>query len=50
MIYMNWGHNLRPYNIQQGATEGGESSTFSSEKQNRFMLEAMFGLIESSRR
>ena len=49
MVYMNWGHNLRPYNISQGATEGGESSTFASEVQNQITLNAMFGTVAKSR-
>lgn len=43
MVYMNWGHNLRPYN---NGAEGKQSSTFSSEKQNQFMIDAMFGLTK----
>ncbi len=43
MIYMNWGHNLQSYNDGE---EGKQSSTFSSEEQNRFMIEAMFGLTK----
>lgn len=42
MVYMNWGHNLQSYNT---GAEGKQSSTFSSEKQNKFMLDAMFGLV-----
>ena len=43
MVYMNWGHNLRPYN---NGTEGTKSSTFTSEDQNKFMIDAMFGLTK----
>lgn len=44
MIYMNFGHNLRNYN---NGDEGKQSKTFSSEKQNQFTLDAMFGLAEA---
>lgn len=46
MVYMNWGHNLRPYN--DGA-EGKSSKTFSSEVQNQITLDAMFGLVKNGR-
>lgn len=42
MVYMNWGHNLQSYN---NGAEGKQSSTFASETQNQFMLDAMFGLV-----
>ncbi|MBO5328867.1 MAG: ThuA domain-containing protein [Clostridia bacterium] len=42
MVYMNWGHNLQSYN---NGAEGTKSSTFSSEVQNQFMLDAMYGLV-----
>ncbi|MCH5157998.1 MAG: ThuA domain-containing protein [Clostridiales bacterium] len=45
MVYMNWGHNLQSYN--DGA-EGKQSSTFSSSEQNKFMLDAMYGLVLKS--
>ncbi|MCH5162453.1 MAG: ThuA domain-containing protein [Clostridiales bacterium] len=41
MVYMNWGHNLQSYN---DGKEGKSSSTFSSDAQNTFMLDAMYGL------
>lgn len=43
MVYMNWGHNLRPYDLGK---EGTQSSTFCREKQNQFMIDAMFGLTK----
>lgn len=45
MVYMNWGHNLQSYN---NGAEGKESSTFASDEQNQFMLDAMFGLVLNS--
>lgn len=42
MVYMNWGHNLQSYN---NGAEGKKSSTFSSEAQNQFMFNTMFGLV-----
>ena len=42
MVYMNWGHNLQSYN---NGAEGTKSSTFASEMQNQFMLDAMYGLV-----
>lgn len=42
-VYMNWGHNLQSYNSFEK-----ESSTFSSAKQNQFMLNAMFGLVSKN--
>ena len=44
MVYMNWGHNLQSYN---NGAEGTKSSTFSSELQNQFMLDSMFGLVQN---
>ncbi|MBE7088065.1 MAG: ThuA domain-containing protein [Clostridiales bacterium] len=46
MVYMNWGHNLQSYN---NGAEGKQSSTFSSEIQNQFMLDAMYGLVLGER-
>ncbi len=43
MVYMNWGHNLQSYN---NGEEGTSSRTFSSEKQNQFMIDTMFGLTK----
>lgn len=45
MVYMNWGHNLMSYN---NGADGKQSSTFTSELQNQFMLDAMFGLVINS--
>lgn len=42
MVYMNMGHNLQNYNDFEK-----ESKTFSQEWQNRFVLDSMFGLINS---
>ena len=42
-VYMNWGHNLQSYNHFAKT-----SSTFSSAKQNQFMINAMFGLVQNS--
>lgn len=47
MIYMNWGHNLQPYNLSEGA-DRGQSSTFESEVQNQITLNAMFGVVINS--
>jgi len=41
MVYMNWGHNLQPYNDFEK-----ESETFSSEGTCQFVLDAMFGLTK----
>lgn len=43
MVYMNWGHNLQPYNIDTGSPVG-ESETFSSAAQCQFTLDALFGV------
>lgn len=42
-VYMNWGHNLQSYNHFEK-----ESSTFSSEKQNQFMINAIYGVVQNS--
>lgn len=42
-VYMNWGHNLQSYN-----SFAKESSTFSSEIQNQFMINTMYGLVLNS--
>lgn len=43
MVYMNWGHNLQPYNLDTGSTSG-TSKTFSSAAQCQFTLDALFGV------
>lgn len=51
-VYMNWGHNLQSYNDMKQYDSTREwptkSSTFSSETQNQFMINAMYGLVEKS--
>lgn len=47
MLYMNWGHNLQSYN---NGKEGTKSSTFSSEKQTEFMMNALLGMGKKAKK
>ena len=42
-VYMNWGHNLQSYNHFEKT-----SLTFSSEMQNKFVINAIFGTVQKS--